>query len=226
MGAQGQLGAEGGSSPDPQHPLCEGRNETLRTAFPAGPGLSRNSLGGKAGKPFPRGSWPSKAIMVPSQAAGWLTRDTQRRRPPLQGLVHPDTAPTSDEPRAEAVMEGRDQGEAGASRVCARTCVCPCSPCWLPAERGRPSQAPRWCPDHPFLPGPRSLFSEPEAAWAVGTQSWSPWVGVGGGRWPSRPRPPPAQCCFPLWGSQGLFEDIYFHSDYFTLDADFFGLYF
>lgn len=33
-------------------------------------------------------------------------------------------SPTSDEPQAEAVMEGRDQGEAGASRVCVCARVC------------------------------------------------------------------------------------------------------
>lgn len=51
-------------------------------------------------------------------------------------------------------------------------------------------------------------------------------MGGGEGRWPSRPLPPPTRCCFPLWGSQGLFEDIFSLCDYFTLDADFFFFFF
>lgn len=47
-------------------------------------------------------------------------------------------------------------------------------------------------------------------------------MGGGEGRWPNRPVPPPTRCCFPLWGSQGLFEVIFSLCDYFTLDADLF----
>lgn len=62
--------------------------------------------------------------------------------------------------------------------------------------------------------------------WAVPPHS-SGAPGWRGGRSSPEPSPhptcssPPHQCCFPLWGSQGPFEDIFSLCD-FTLDADFF----
>lgn len=72
----------------------------------------------------------------------------------------------------------------------------------------------------PFpLPGP--CFLSPGLPGLLALTVPEPLGGDGKGRWPGRPLPPPTRCCFPLWGSQELFEDIFSLCDYFTLDADF-----
>jgi hypothetical protein len=94
-------------------------------------------------------------------------------------------------------------------------------------------RAPYWCPDHPLLSGtlpsrqgPSPCFLSPGLPGLLALTVPSPWVGGGEGRWPGRPLSPPTRCCFPLWGSQELFEDIFSLCDYFTLDDFFFFLYF
>lgn len=78
-------------------------------------------------------------------------------------------------------MEGRDQGEAGASR--APVCGCPFAHSWLPTERGRPAEphagvltalpsrrGPRPCFLSPGLPGLLALtVPEPLGGWWGGT---------------------------------------------------------
>ena len=92
----------------------------------------------------------------------------------------------------------------------------------LPSKAG---PAPGWCADHPPLSstlpspqGPSPCFLSPGLSGLLALTALEP-LGGWEGRWPSRPLPPPTRCCFPLWGSQGLFEDIFSLCDYFTLDA-------
>lgn len=99
---------------------------------------------------------------------------------------------------------------------------------------GSPSQRASWKWWAAMKKGPRrggahplptcALFLSPGLpgllAHSPGAPGWM--VGRDGGPRSS----PPTLCCFPLWGPQGLFEDIFSLCDDFTLDADFFFLYF
>lgn len=75
-------------------------------------------------------------------------------------------------------------------------------------------------------PGTSSCFLSPGFSGLFPLTALEP-LGGGEGDHPQNPPPhptcfsPPHQCCFPLWGSQGPFEDIFSLCD-FTLDADFF----
>lgn len=171
------------------------------------------------GRPLPL-PCPSEAIMVPiRQQGGWPRGYLKEEATSPRAFASLTLSPTSGEPRAEAVIEGRDQGKAGASRG-ARVYLSLCPPPPQLAARGvrlpqaepcagvlttRPSLAP------PPPPGPKSLFSEPGAAWAVGIHSpGAPgWV-VGRDGGPAGPSRLPPDAAFPCGDLRGCLR-IYFH---------------
>lgn len=142
------------------------------------------------GRPLPL-PCPSEAIMVPiRQQGGWPRGYLKEEAASPRAFASLTLSPTSGEPRAEAVIEGRDQGKAGASRG-ARVYLSLCPPPPQLAARGvrlpqaepcagvlttRPSLAPppRRGPSPCFLsPGLPGLLAftvpEPLGGWWGGT---------------------------------------------------------